>query len=213
MGVDDRSSYRWRHPKSRPRGDDPRRAGQAPRSPSASSSSPHAWDWMSSRCWSSGSRNTNGHGDAGPVSHLGLLAQACGVVADRPGRMGHRGSGYDRQLAIHILRHHAGKPQAHGDRAGPERGGVCSRQQTSAPCLLARAGRAPAAGVTAPSVQNLTLSRQGGDAREFSIAPERRGGSVSIQTQSPPDVLPSDRGGTKFRRATEAVIRLMLSIT
>jgi hypothetical protein len=75
---------------------------------------------MSGRCWSSGSRHTNGHGHAGPASHLGLLARACDVVADRPGRMGHRGSGHDRQLAIHILRHHAGKPQAHGDRAGPE---------------------------------------------------------------------------------------------
>jgi hypothetical protein len=104
-GVDDRSSYRWRHPKSRPGGDDPRRAGQAPRSPPPSSSSPHAWDWMSGRCWSSASRHTNGHGDAGAVSHLGLLARACGVVADRLGRMGHPGSGHDRQLAIHILRH------------------------------------------------------------------------------------------------------------
>ena len=201
-----RSLFHWRHPKSRPGGDDPRRAGQAPRSPPPSSSSPHAWDWMSGRCWSSGSRHTNGHGDAGAVSHLGLLARACGVVADRLGRMGHPGSGHDRQLAIHILRHHAGKPQAHSDRAGPERGGVSStpdvalaRHQRSAPCLLPRAGRAPAAGVTAPSVQNLTLSRQGGDAREFRIGPERRRGSVSVQTQSPADVLPSERGETMFR--------------
>jgi hypothetical protein len=48
-----------------------------------------------------------------PLTILGFLL----ALGDRPGRMGHRGSGHDRQLAIHILRHHAGKAQAYGDRA------------------------------------------------------------------------------------------------